>query len=47
MYYFEEKYASSVALKDQLILKIVYDKERFFVVFFGCSAQKLSHKFVI
>ena len=37
----------SVALKGQLILKIVYDKEPFFVVFLGCFAQKLSRKFVI
>jgi hypothetical protein len=31
----------SVALKDQLILKIVYDKEPFFVVFFGSFASKI------
>ena len=33
-------------LKDQLILKIVYDKNSL-SYFFGCFAQKSSRKFVI
>ena len=37
----------SVALKDQLILKIFYDKNLSLSYFFGCFAQKLSRKFVI
>jgi hypothetical protein len=38
----------SVVLKDQLILKIVYDKNLSLICwnFFGCFAQKLSCKFV-
>jgi hypothetical protein len=38
----------SVALKDQLILKIVYDVDKNISLsyFFGCFAQKLSRKFV-
>ena len=37
----------SVALKDLLILRIVYDKNLSLSYFFGCFAQKLSRKFVI
>ena len=37
----------SVALKDQSIFKIVYDKNLSLSYFFGCFAQKLSRKFVI
>jgi hypothetical protein len=34
----------SVALKDLLILKIVYDKNLLLSICYGCFAQKLSRK---
>jgi hypothetical protein len=41
-------YHISVAIKDQLILKIVYDKNLSLSNFsIRCFAQKLSRKFVI